>query len=774
MTPCSVPVHGLPAMRPRVAPPGPNVGKVVRALAFTVAAMASCGVVAAADVAGALPEPRTVAVSAVATRVGQAPRLDGTLDDPLWQQAVLIDDFHQREPHEGERPSERTEVRILYTRDAAYFGIHCLDSEPGGIVAAELRRDASQELDDYFEIIIDPDHDRRNAHVFQVNPLGAQRDSLITEEHRTTGGGGDGEAGWDGIWLSEARITADGWTATVKIPFATLNVRRSGSALWGLNFKRFIRRKNEEMLWTAWLRVEGASRISGAGELHGLTDIGDGRVVVIKPYALAGYDWLSQAATQAGLPPGGSALHTGGVDARVGLGTSLVANLTINTDFADADVDTNQFNLTPYRLFYPEKRAFFLENTGIFSFPLGATANDNLFFSRNIGIDSYTGQEVPINAGAKITGAVGDYQLGLLAVGTREQNTNPAASFGVARIKRAFGGGSYIGAIAVAKQSGDYDNRYNSYNQVEGIDTRWVILPNLRFRAFLAQSRNPGISSGQSAWGALLFYENNHTELYWDHRYFGANFNPEVGFLERPDCICDFASVNMKARPQFLQLREVGFENSIQRALDTGRVLQSEEIMSTLRAQFSNGAYTDNDLIVANTQRLTTPFNIYRNVFIPVGEYRFLRHQVAIGTPKDRRLIVELRERFGDYYNGTLDSTHVSASYRLSPRLSLSLAEDWNRFRLPEPGGHFTVSIGSLQANYSFSRFLTASALLQVDTAYDQPAGANLRLRWTYRPDSDLYFIYTSGTHLANVVDDNPPQYFERQFALKWTYSWQP
>ena len=716
----------------------------------------------------------TLPVSAVAARVDQAPRMDGTLSDPLWQQAVPLTNFRQREPHEGEPPTERTEVRIIYTRQAVYFGVHCLDSEPSGIVASELRRDASQELDDYFEIIVDSDHDRRNAHVFQVNPLGTQRDSLITEEHRSTDGNGDGEPGWDGVWLSEARVQADGWTATIMIPFATLNVRHSDTAVWGLNFKRFIRRKNEEMLWTSWLRVEGANRISRAGELQGLNDVGGGRVVVIKPYLLAGYDSLSQSATQAGLQPGGNALLTGGVDARVGLGSSMVANFTVNTDFADADVDINQFNLTPYRLFYPEKRAFFLENTGIFSFPLGAASPDNLFFSRNIGIDSYTGQEVPINAGAKITGALGDYQLGLLAIGTRQQDTNPEASFGIARVKRAFGGGSYVGAIAMTKRSGDFDDRYNSYNQVEGIDTRWVVLPNLRVRGFLVQSRSPGVNSGQSAWGALVFYENNHAEVWWDHRFYGANFNPEVGFLAVSNCICDFASLNLKARPQAMNLREIEFENSVQRALYTGGLMQSEEVLSTFRATLNNGAYTDDDLVSVNTQRLIEPFNIYKNVFIPVGEYRYLRHQIAVGSPKDKKMIVEVREVFGGYYDGTLDSTHLAVSYRVSPRLLLDLAQDWNRFRLPQPGGHFMVSIGNLQANYSFSRFLTASALLQVDTAYDRPIGANFKLRWTYRPDSDVYLIYTSGTHLANVVDDNPPQYYERKFVLKWTYSWAP
>ena len=191
------------------------------------------------------PEPLR---TAKATQVDRAPRLDGTLKDPLWEQATPISNFLQREPFEGQPPTERTEVRILYTRNEVYFGVTCFDSDPSGIVATELRRDVSQELDDYFEIIIDSAHDRRNAYVFQVNPLGTQRDALITEEQRTDTSLGDGDSGWDGVWTSEARISRDGWTLTVGVPFATLNFMQSNDVIWGINFKRFIRRKNEEDL----------------------------------------------------------------------------------------------------------------------------------------------------------------------------------------------------------------------------------------------------------------------------------------------------------------------------------------------------------------------------------------------------------------------------------------------------------------------------------------------------------------------------------------------
>src|SRR5438477_7660699 len=181
----------------------------------------------------------------------------------------------------------------------------------------------------------------------------------------------------------------------------------SRDVIWGVNFKRFIRRKNEEDLWSAWRRTFGISKISEAGELSGISQIGSGRLFIVKPYALGGFSHLPASAVTSGLTPGTSALHTGGLDIKYGLRSNLVANLTGNTDFADSDVDVQQFNLTPYKLFFPEKRQFFLENAGVFDFPIGrGSGADQLFFSRQIGIDPVTGQQVPINVGAKVTGSL--------------------------------------------------------------------------------------------------------------------------------------------------------------------------------------------------------------------------------------------------------------------------------------------------------------------------------------------------------------------------------
>ena len=714
--------------------------------------------------------PQETLRTAHAVRVEHAPRLDGTIDDPLWREATPISEFLQREPFEGQSPTEKTEVRVLYTKSEVFFGVTCFDSAASGIVATELRRDVSQELDDYFEIIIDSAHDHRNAYVFQVNPLGTQRDALITEEQRTQNSLGDGDPGWDGIWTSQARVSPSGWTLTVGIPFATLNFMQSRDVIWGINFKRFIRRKNEEDLWSSWKRMFGSARISQAGELHGISDIGSGRLFIVKPYVLTGFSHFPQAAMGTGLTPGLSALHTGGLDVKLGLRSNLVANFTVNTDFADADVDAQQFNLSPYKLFFPEKRQFFLENAGVFSFPL-AGETDLLFFSRQIGIDPVTGEQVPINAGAKVTGSMGQFELGAMDVNTRSSGPNPWANFAVARAKYALWSGSYIGAMGIDKRSGSASD---SFNQSSGVDTRLVFFRNLVVNGFASQTRTQGISSRQADVGAGFSYETSWFESSFDHRKIGSNFNPEVGFLERTNCICDFMDAALKPRPKWKGLRELNFEGFLFHAPDTHHVLQTQEWQATFRGEFNNGSYTDEDIVDVFTQKLIEPFNIYKNVFLPVGDYHWTRHQLTYGSPQDRRLTASFFERFGTYYNGRLNEARVRSTYRANERLSFNFSQQWNRFRLPVTSGNFSVLVGSLQTNYSFSRFLTLSTLAQMNTANREAVNANIRLRWNYRPDSDLYVIYTAGQAFASLVSSNPPQFYENRLAIKFTYSWRP
>ena len=696
--------------------------------------------------------------TAEAARVEHAPKLDGTLDDPLWQTAKPIAEFRQQEPNEGQPATEKTEVRILYTRHAVYFGIHCYDSEPGKIVATQLRRDVSQDLDDHFEILIDSNYDRRGGYVFQINPLGTQMDGLVVEE-QGIGEGTDFDSGWDGVWISEAHITSDGWTATVEIPFTTLNFTQSKNVIWGLNFKRFIRRKNEEDLWSAYRRTYGITKVSQAGELMGITDIGTGRLFVVKPYGLVQYD--KQASQNAKFP------LTGGLDVKYGLRSNLVLNLTGNTDFADTDVDQVQFNLTPFKIFIPEKRQFFLENAGVFDFSLGAV--DQLFFSRQIGIDAVTGQQVPINGGAKLTGSIGRLSLGVMEVDTRSSGPNPYANYAVARLKESLWGGSYIGVMGIDKRSG---NVLDAYNQTGGVDSRLVFYRNIVFRGHLAKTQSPGKLSGNSDVGADLTYSSNWLEAVVARRKIGPNFNPELGFIETADSDREYADATFKTRPKFGGIRELQFEGFIFHAPDTHDVVQTQEWQGTFRAEFNNGAYTDDDIADVFTQRISSPLNIYKNIVIPIGVYHFARHQLTYGSRLDRRFTYNFFERFGDYYGGRLNEFRVRATYRPNAKFSASLIQTWNRFRLPQ--GNFSVDLASLQGNYSFSRFLSLSSTIQVDTANTQAVSANIRLRYNYRPDSDLFVIYNLGTQFVSLAAANPQQIRETRFAIKFTYSFLP
>jgi hypothetical protein len=700
---------------------------------------------------------------AEAARVDHPPSLNGTLDDPLWQSGKPITDFRQREPNEGDPATEKTEVRTLYTRSAVYFGIHCYDSEPPRIAATELRRDASQDLDDHFEILIDSNNDSRDAYLFEINPLGTQSDGLIVDEFGARGTATpedlDFDSGWDGVWTSETRITSDGWTATIEIPFSTLNFTQSKDVVWGLNFKRFIRRKNEQDLWSAYRRAFGIVKVSQAGKLVGITNIGSGRLFIVKPFALGGFD--KQTGTNL------KALHTGGLDIKYGLSSKLVLNLTGNTDFADTEVDLEQFNLTPFKIFIPEKRQFFLENAGIFDFDIGD--QDQLFFSRQIGIDPVTGQQVPVNGGAKLTGSLGGFEVGLLDMDTRSRGPNPYGNYGVVRVKHSLFGSSYIGVMGIDKRSG---NHLDSYNQTGGIDIRLVLPKDFFVDAHIAVTRSPASPPGSTDAGAALSYRSDLLEGTIERRRIGPHFNPEVGFIQQTDINESYADLNFKPRPKISGLRELQFESFITHSPDTHNNVQTQEWQGTFRAFLNNGAFTDNDIVDVFTQRITTPLQLYKNIFIPTGVYHFTRHQLTAYSPQDRRITYDMYERFGSYYGGRLNQLRVRATYRPNAKLSFSASQVWNRFRLPE--GNFSVDLASLQANYSFNRFLTFTSIIQLDTANTQTVSANLRLRYNYRPDSDLYIIYNVGTQFASLAAANPVQIRETRFAVKYTYSFSP
>lgn len=694
---------------------------------------------------------------AAAVRTERAPRIDGTLEDPAWKTAPGIGGFRQREPLEVQPATEQTEVHILYDSRHIYFGIRCYDREPNKIVATQLRQDVSQDLDDNFAILIDPTSSRRNGYIFQVNPLGTERDGEVVEEQAPPPTDSIVDPSWDGLWLAAAKVDAAGWTATIEIPFSTLNFRGGSNVTWGINFRRFIRRKNEEDEWAGYHRIFGFWRVSQTGVLDGLHDVKSGRSLVVKPYGLLGGQSIGGAPW--------SALHTGGVDVKYGLAQNLIALGTVNTDFSDADVDQQQFNLTPYPVQIPEKRRFFLEDSDVFDFLLWN--QDLLFFTRQIGIDPVTGQEVPIDAGGKIAGHAAGLDLGVMDVRTREEGPNPSANYSIVRVKRPLTPGSYIGFMATNKENG---NALDPYNRTGGVDAKFVLFGNLNLRGYYAKTWTRGLAGDNAAFGGRLTYANNWFNVYAGHGVTQRNFNPEIGFVTRIDDQPTIVQLNLTPRPHALHLREFDIGGFWGHDPDSADRLVSQEITATLRALFNNGAeidFTPGDIFY---QSLSAPLHLYQDVSIPVGSYRFLSHQLAYTSAGDRPVTYTGSFTWGDYYTGTLQTALASAQYRPNPHLALAVNDTLNVFRLPQRD--FEIELAGLQVSYAFTRFLNFTTFLQADTAQIKAASANLRLRYTFRPDSDLYVIYNLGTRFQSLVPGNPLPVREEKFAVKLTYSW--
>jgi hypothetical protein len=694
-----------------------------------------------------------------AVRSNHAPKMDGTLDDPAWADAIPIENLRQKEPIETQPATEKTQIRILYDSRHIYFGVHCYDSNPAGVVATQLRRDLAQNLDDNFAILIDPTLSRRNGYIFQINPLGTQLDGEVIEEQAPTEVGAIVDSSWDGLWVSAARITSDGWTATVQIPFSTLNFHGGSIVNWGINFRRFIRRKNEEDHWAGYRRVFGFWRVSQAGLLQGLTDIENSRLLVIKPYALVGAQSFQSQPWEG--------LHRVGADIKYGLTSNLIAVGTVNTDFSDADVDQQQFNLTPYPVFVPEKRRFFLEDSDVFNFLLWN--QDLLFFTRQIGVDPVSGQEVPIDAGGKVAGHVAGLDVGIMDVRTRAQGPNPNANYSVARVKKPLMAGSYVGFIATDKESG---NPLDSYNRSFGADAHFVFFRNLNLRGYYAKTWSPMLQGNNAAYGGRLTYANNWFNVYAGHGVTERNFNAEAGFVTRADDQPTILSIQFTPRPHIRGVREIDFGPSLFDDPDTAGRPQFREFIPQASVIFNNGAEIDAFALDTTQQTLNAPLHLYQDISLPVGRYRFARNGLRFVSPSNHRVTYTGLFNWGDYYTGELKTASLTAEYRPNAHLNLAINDTLNSFRLPQ--GNFNVDLAGFQISYAFTRFLNASTFIQADTAQTKAVSANFRIRWTFRPDSDLYVIYNTGTRFQALAAGNPMEIRQQKLAVKIAYSWSP
>jgi len=665
-------------------------------------------------------------------------KIDGLLDEPAWTLAQPATDFLQQQPTEGAPASERTEVRALFDDRNIYFGIRALDSDASHINARELVRDANFSNDDTVSIVLDTYHDRRNAFRFVVNPLGTQQDALITDEGR------DINITWDGSWVSSGRIDDQGYTVEIQIPLTTLRFKE-GIESWGLNISRVIRRKNEENLWTSWQRSFGLERVSQAGELGGVEEIRRRRLREIKPYASG--DWRE------GIPligangfDAGARAHIGLEVAKIGITPSLTAEFTVNPDFGQAEVDNQIVNLSRFSVFFPEKRDFFLENSGIFLF--GRQGENQAFFTRRIGLTD-SGAPVPIDYGVKVTGKIGPYNVGFLQVQTRKLGDDstdlaiPRQQFTVLRVKRDILKRSYIGAILVNRQGATATGGSN-YNRIGGADAEFNITDHYKVKAFWMGSATPGVRSSAGSSRLESIFENDLYRFITVYEDVGAKFNPEAGFIERNAIHQYFGQFAYKPRPKFIpHVQQMEFETQIEYYTDRAGKLATRQTELSWDTLFKNSSELFFRPIEAVNDVLTEPFQIRRGIVIPVGTYHFNRPQLSYTSDLSKPIVFTAREKWGDFYSGQRYETSGGVTWRPNSHLLVDLSESYNKVRLRE--GNFSTSLFAGRLNYNFSRKLLTSALVQLNSAA-RLAAVNVRLRYIYRPNSDFFIIYNQAT----------------------------
>ena len=671
-------------------------------------------------------------------RISDPIKIDGHLDEPAWSQAEAATDFRQESPTEGAPASEKTEVRVLYDNKNVYLGIRAFDTEASKINARDLVRDSTFDTDDRIEIVLDTYHDRRNAFRFSVNPLGTQQDALITDE------GKDINLSWDGSWISSGRIDAQGYNVEIEIPLTTLRFTE-GIDTWGFNVSRVIRRKNEENLWSSWQRSYGLERISQAGELAGVGEIKRRRLHEIKPYATGGW---RQGVPLVGKPGFDSGLNgKAGLEVvKIGITPSLTAEFTANPDFGQVEVDNQVVNLTRFSVFFPEKRDFFLENSGIFLF--GREGENQAFFTRRIGLTD-DGAPVPIDYGAKVTGRIGAYNVGFLQVQTRKLGeasspfTIPRDQFTVLRVKRDVLKRSYIGAIFVNRQGAPSAGGL-SYNRVAGVDSEFNLTDHYKVTAFWMGSATPGVHSSYGSSRLQSIFENSLYRFITVYEDVGSNFNPEVGFIERNAIHQYFGQFAYKPRPKFIpHVQQMEFETQIEYYTDRHNKLATRQTELSWDTIFKNSSELFFRPIEAVNDVLTEPFEIRPGIKIPVGAYQFNRPILEFTSDLSKRVIFTAREKWGKFYTGTRYETSGGIQWRPNAHLFFDFGESYNKVHLRE--GDFNTSLFTGRFNYNFSRKLLTSVFVQLNSAA-RLSLINVRLRYIYRPNSDFFIIYNQSS----------------------------
>ena len=672
-----------------------------------------------------------------AVRVTTPMRLDGALDEPLYSSVPPISDFIQQEPQEGAPATEKTEVWLAFDNDNVYVSFRCWESEPDQLIANEMRRDGPNmwQGNDIVAFAFDTFYDRRNSFNFITNALGARQDGQVTNERQWNGD-------WNTVWDVRARRFEGGWAAEAAIPFKSLRYRQGREQIWGFNAFRTNRWKNEISYITHVPAARGQSALyqgSVAATVVGLEAPSGSRALEIKPYAISALktDRVSDPAVS------NDASGDVGFDVKYGLTQNLTADFTYNTDFAQAEADEQQVNLTRFSVFFPEKREFFLENQGTFAFggaaAGGAAAAGSdvplLFYSRRIGLNE--GRQVPIVAGARMTGRVGRYSLGLVDIHTDNDAGVRATNFSVVRVKRDLFQRSSVGLLATGRTVGQSGLGSNS---VYGIDGTFGFYDNLNVNTYWARSRTDGRLGKDTSYRGQLDYPGDRYGVQLEHLVVGDNFNPEVGFVRRDGFRRSFGQFRFSPRTKsFESVRKFSWLGSMAYVTDTAGHLETRESNGEFAIEFQNS-----DRLSVNVtdtyEFLPRAFEIAPDIILPIGGYRFQNVHVQMNLGQRRRLSGNVAVDRGTFYSGNKTTISLSRGRMgAGSRLSFEPAYSLNVVDLTE--GSFTNQLVGSRVTYTMTPQMFTSALLQYNSA-SHAVSANLRLRWEYRPGSEFFVVF--------------------------------
>ena len=664
-------------------------------------------------------------------RTETPPQVDGRLDEQIWQQATVIADLHQYDPLEHGVPSETSIFYVLYDDENLYIGARLLDSEPSLISARQMVQGQSVDVDDRIEVILDPFNNMRTGYRFQLNPRGVRRDGLFDR-------GSNVNEDWDGIWHAEAVIGDEGWTAEIVIPFKSLNFDPNNPD-WGFTVGRAIPRKQEKMAWTSFDRD---IHPSSAGVLSGFSGLQQGRGLDIIPsISLAGNQNYRTDSRATQTDPS--------LDVFYNFSPSLTGILTFNTDFSATEVDDRQVNLTRFPTFFPEKRDFFLKDVDIFSFGPGRSgngrnANGIPYFSRRIGL-SDTGQAVDINSGAKLTGRIGRFNVGVLGVNQdgfegRNGYVDESNLF-VGRLSANVLEESSVGMIFTSGNP-----RSNIDNSLAGADFRYrsrQLLPGRTTEGSLwfQQADSGSVDADESNWG--MDFGVNASEGFSgrvEYEVMQPNFDPALGFVRRSNYERGRVWGTYRYRPQGHRwIRTVQSILSIQQynAYSTGEFETSNYWFRPFRIENHRG---DNVSIALMTGRevLVEPFTVAGGTVIPAGDYEESGYQIEFQWAQDRVLAPSVEFTKTGYYGGERFSAEGGVSWRPSSRWYAGIDFQYNDVVLDH--GHFVTRLVQLRTNLAFNVRWSWVNLIQYDNL-SHSIGINSRLRWNPRAGEDLYVV---------------------------------